>query len=174
LTGTTVFPESKLELSTGLSSYTRRFSGMQFHPFHLALTNGTHYLHFLAIQLNSTPSEVGGDISAALSQSIEEGLCDLLGERSKEAVFSYIEQQGFLRHQIPEDLSRFDAFLEENFGKAGNVIARHIASRLYSRLGLDLVTVPHLALSDYVDIASRRLIRSAPNRSITTSLVRRN
>jgi hypothetical protein len=108
-------------------------------------------------QLNANPFEVDPSISTLLSESIEEVLGNLLGERAKQAIYVCLERQGLQRQQIPEHLSRFDAFLEDNFGKAGAVIERQIAKRFYTVLGLDLVEEPHHALTDYVDMASRRL-----------------
>jgi hypothetical protein len=107
--------------------------------------------------VNSIPSEVDTSISAILADSIEEVLGSLLGDRAKQAIFSCLAREGLQRHQIPEDLSRFEVFLEDNFGRAGGVIERQIAKRFYRGLGLDMVEVPHLALTDYVDIAFRRL-----------------
>ncbi len=107
--------------------------------------------------MNSFPSEVDASISTLLSESIEEVLGNLLGDRAKHAIYLCLERQGLQRHQIPEYLSRFEVFLEDNFGRAGGVIERQIAKRLYRGLGLDMVEVPHLALTDYVDMAFRRL-----------------
>jgi hypothetical protein len=98
--------------------------------------------------------------SHLLSDSIEEVLGDLLGERAKQAIYACLDRQGLSQHQIAEHLSRFDAFLEDKFGKAGKAIEVRIAERLYTQLGLELVVVPHYGLTDYVDMVSRRMSRS--------------
>ena len=95
--------------------------------------------------------------SDLLSDSIEEVLGDLLGERAKQAIYACLERQGLPQRQIPEHLTRFDAFLEDKFGRGGRVIEARIAERLYTQLGLELIAVPQYGLTDYVDIASRRL-----------------
>lgn len=97
--------------------------------------------------------------SDLLSDSIGEVLGDLLGGRAKQAIYGCLERQGLPQHQIPEYLPRFDAFLEDTFGRGGRVIERQIAKRLYTQLGLELIAVPHYGLTDYVDMASRRLSR---------------
>ena len=105
----------------------------------------------------STSSILSLSITEALSRSIEETLRDLVGERVKEALFNCLEEQGVRRDEIPESLTKFEVFLEQRLGKAGPVIQKQIAKRLYSKLGLELVEVPRLGLSDYVDIALRRI-----------------
>jgi hypothetical protein len=108
---------------------------------------------------SSNLREVDVYFSNLLSDSIEEALGNLLGERVKQAIYACLERQGLTQHQIAEHLPRFDAFLEDNFGRGGKVIERQIAKRLYTQLGLELVEVPRYALSDYVDMACRRLSR---------------
>jgi hypothetical protein len=94
--------------------------------------------------------------SDLLLDSIEEVLDNLLGKRAKQAIYACLERQGLPQRQIPEHLPRFDAFLEDKFGRAGRVIEARIAERLYTQLGLELIAVPHYGLTDYVDVASRR------------------
>jgi hypothetical protein len=95
--------------------------------------------------------------SDLLSDSIERVLGDLLGERAKQTIYACLERQGLPQHQIPKHLPRFDTFLEDTFGRAGRVIETQIAKRLYTQLDLELIAVPHYGLTDYVDMASRRL-----------------
>jgi hypothetical protein len=97
------------------------------------------------------------DFSDILSRSVEEALRDLVGDRAKETLFNCLERQGIGRHEIFDSLSKFEDFLGQRFGKAGKVVEKQIAKRLYTDLGLELVGVPHLALSDYVQIAHRRV-----------------
>ena len=97
--------------------------------------------------------------SDLLSDSIEEVLGELLGERAKQAIYACLERQGLPQHQIPEHLPRFDAFLEDTFGRGGRAIETRIAERLHTQLGLELIAVPHYSLTDYADMVSRRLSR---------------
>ena len=94
--------------------------------------------------------------SDLLSDSIEEVLGDLLGKRAKRAIYACLERQGLPQRQIHEHLPRFDAFLEDKFGRGGRVIEAWIAERLYTQLGLELIAMPDYGLTDYVDMASRR------------------
>lgn len=98
------------------------------------------------------------ELDAVLLESIDEVLIQLLSDHVKQTIYQCLERQGLQRHQIPEYLPRFDAFLEENFGKSSRVIERQIAKRLYELLGWQLVEVPHYTLTDYVDMATRRSI----------------
>jgi len=106
--------------------------------------------------------EIDSRFATLLSESIEETLVNLLGEHVKQTIYECLERQGLRKCQIPEHLPTFDAFLKDNFGRAGAVIERQIARRLYTRLGLKLVQVPHYGLTDYVDTAFRQLSRLEP------------
>jgi hypothetical protein len=106
---------------------------------------------------SSGSCEVNACVSTLLSESIDAVLDNILGGRVKQTIYGCLERQGLRKYQIPEDLRGFDAFLEEKFGRGSGVIERQIARRLYASLGLELTEVPHFALADYVDIASRRL-----------------
>jgi hypothetical protein len=97
--------------------------------------------------------------SDLLLDSIEEVLGNLLGKRAKQAMYACLDRQGLAQHQIPEHLPRFDAFLEEKFGRASKIIELQIAERLYTQLGLELIAVPRYGLTDYVDMVSRQLSR---------------
>jgi len=102
--------------------------------------------------------EMDAGLSALLLQSVKEALVNVLGEGVTAATYVCLERQGLRTEQIPEDLPRFDAFLEDTFGKvSGAVIQRQIAKRLFTLFGLEFVKVPDYALTDYVDVASRQL-----------------
>jgi hypothetical protein len=109
------------------------------------------------MSLNNQSLSVSGlhGVDGLLLESIDQVLVQLLGERVRGTIYTCLERQGLHKHQIPEYLPRFDAFLERNLGISGRVIERHIARRLYELLGLEFVEVPHYALTDYVDMATR-------------------
>lgn len=103
--------------------------------------------------------EVDGKFSTVLLESIDEVLVNVLSERVKQTIYGCLVKQGVRKQQIPENLPAFDAFLENNFGKGGGVLGRKIAKRLYTQLGLQFVEVPQCTLTDYADMAFRRLSR---------------
>jgi hypothetical protein len=107
--------------------------------------------------MNSSSDLYEADVcfSSLLLDSIDEVLGNLLGERAKQIIYGCLERQGLRKHQIPENLPGFNAFLEDNFGRGGAAIERQIAKRLYAQLGMQLVEATHYALTDYVDMASR-------------------
>lgn len=74
------------------------------------------HLGDLVNQLNANSFEVDPSISTLLSESIEV-LGSLLGDRAKQAIYVCLEKQGLQRQHIPEYLSRFEVFLEDNFGE---------------------------------------------------------
>jgi hypothetical protein len=100
------------------------------------------------------------ELDNLLSESIDKVLVDLLGDQATRTVYQSLEKQGVQKQQIPAQLSAFDSFLEHNFGRGSKVIATHIAKRLYSMLGWELVEVQNYALADYVGAASQRLVKS--------------
>ncbi|MGP8069566.1 MAG: hypothetical protein ACLP5V_06715 [Candidatus Bathyarchaeia archaeon] len=73
--------------------------------------------------------EVDERFSSLLLESIDEVLGNLLGERAKQIIYVRLERQGLLKHKIPEDLTGFDAFLEDTFGRGGAAIEREVAKR---------------------------------------------
>src|SRR5208283_3555744 len=97
-------------------------------------------------------------IDALLLESMDEALTDLLGRRTLEAVYDYMERNCFVaRNEIPSRLDDFFKLLNETFGKGGSTIGKVIAKRLYAKLGWEFVNIHSYELIDYVTTAKRRL-----------------
>ena len=76
-------------------------------------------------------------IDALLLESMDEALTDLLGRRTREAVYDYMERNCFVaRNEIPGRLDDFFKLLNETFGKGGSTIGKVIAKRLYAEAGM--------------------------------------
>lgn len=70
-----------------------------------------------------------------LLESIDEGICGVLGEGSRQAVFYHVENRFQVRREkIPEDLENFQNGLAKIFGSGARVLARVIARRLCEKL----------------------------------------
>ena len=97
-------------------------------------------------------------IDALLLESMDEALTDLLGRRTREAVYDYLERNCLVaRNEIPSQLDDFFKLLSETFGKGGSTIGKVIAKRLYAKLGWEFVDINSYELVDYVTAARRRL-----------------
>ncbi len=98
--------------------------------------------------------------SEILLMSVEEGVVLLLGEEVMRSLFFYMEKfSGLSRDEIPCRLDDFFAALVKAFGPiSGKTIGRFIFKVLYAKLGLEFVSKPNCALSEYADYARRKLI----------------
>ena len=107
-----------------------------------------------------------GPIDALLLESMDEALTDLLGRRTREAVYDYLERNCFVaRNEIPGRLDDFFKLLNETFGKGGSTIGKVIAKRLYAKLGWEFVDIHSYELIDYVTTAKRRLEKEPLSRT---------
>jgi hypothetical protein len=101
-------------------------------------------------------------VSIPLLESIDEALTDLLGSRTREAVYDYLERNCSLaRNEIPTRLDDFFRLLNETFGKGGSTIGKVIAKKLYARLGWEFVEIQSYGLIDYIDTVRGRLEKEA-------------
>ena len=76
------------------------------------------------------------DFSVLLVESVSEVLTDLLGKRVMDAFYDHLERQySISKDEIPQRLNDFLLILERTFGKAGPVVERRVAKKLYAKLG---------------------------------------
>lgn len=107
-------------------------------------------------------------VSIPLLESIDEALTDLLGSRTREAVYDYLERNCSLaRNEIPTRLDDFFKLLNETFGKGGSTIGKVIAKKLYAKLGWEFVEIQSYGLMDYVETARGRLEKEAKSSTRT-------
>jgi hypothetical protein len=98
-----------------------------------------------------------------LLESIDEVLTDLLGRRTREAIYDYLARNRLIaRSEVPKRLDDFFNLMHETFGKGATTIGRVIAKRLYAKLGWEFADLPSFELTDYVDAAKSRLEREFP------------
>lgn len=103
--------------------------------------------------------EYNDDFGAALIESVDEAIKMLFSEEVLEALFLNLkERRSITREEIPNELPTLCIVLEKYFGPSSRTIGRMIARRLYAKLNLEFVAVPHFQLPDYVDTAKKRLL----------------
>jgi len=107
-----------------------------------------------------------------LVESIDQGLCDLLGRRARETIYDYLERRCYMsRDEIPGRLEEFCGILQANFGKGGLTIQKTIAKRFYSRLEKRFIDYPGYTLADYVKNVTKPANASALDLPITTTTI---
>jgi hypothetical protein len=113
------------------------------------------------LRIGGTPAQTN-PVSIPLSESIDEALTDLLGSRTREAVYDYLERNCSLaRNEIPNRLDAFFKLLNETFGKGGSTIGKVIVKKLYAKLGWEFVEIQSYGLMDYVETVRGRLEKEA-------------
>jgi len=74
----------------------------------------------------------------SLLDAVDETLCLVLSERTKDAIYVHMEKYFDLRREeIPRKPDLFVSCLEKIFGRAASVLEKMVLRRLYSKLGID-------------------------------------
>lgn len=82
---------------------------------------------------------------------IDAVLTELLGGRTREAIYDYLARHSSLaKEAIPEHLNELSELLTKTLGRGAATLERRIASRLYDTLGLEFVDAPNLSLNEHV------------------------
>jgi hypothetical protein len=96
-----------------------------------------------------------------LIQSIDEALTDLLGKRTREAVYDHLERNYALgRTDIPDHLNKFFELMEETFGKGSKTIGKSIIKKMFSKLEWNFVEIPGYEFMDYLEAIRKRITRN--------------
>jgi len=101
-----------------------------------------------------------------LLEALDETLVDLVGEQTKNMIFTYLECS-IHRDDIPSQPAKFCTLLEEISGKAAKVIGRAAARRLYAKLGWEFYEVHGFEAVDYIESAKTRLRRELEQQTRT-------
>lgn len=105
-----------------------------------------------------TAAESLGDL---LVQSMDEALADVLGKRTREAVYDHLERNYALsRADIPDHLSKFFELMEETFGKGSKTIGKSIIKKMFSKLEWNFVEIPGYEFMDYLEAIRKRITRT--------------
>lgn len=96
-----------------------------------------------------------------LVESIDETLTDLLGKRTREAVYDHLERNySFGRTDIPDHLNKFFELMEEIFGKGSKTIGKSIIKKMFSKLEWNFVDMPGYEFIDYLEAIRKRITRT--------------
>ena len=88
----------------------------------------------------------------ALVDSIDTALTDLLGARTREALYDGLARElSLAREDVPAHLNEFRAVLRTTFGEAASTIESFIARRLYATLGWKFLDVAGFGLIEHFD-----------------------
>lgn len=105
-----------------------------------------------------------GPLDLLVLESIDETLTDLLGRKSREAVYDYLERNCLLgRIEVPRRLDEFFRLMDDTFGKGSKTIAKVIARKLYAKLGWEFVEIPSYELEDYIELLKTRIEKEIRN-----------
>jgi len=98
---------------------------------------------------------------------IDETLAGVMGSLVRDALYlRLLTKYSLTREEIPQHLEIFDQILTDNFGpRAGGVLSRAIAKRLYSELQLPFVEYTELGLREYVTEAKAKLLDAKSGRA---------
>ena len=117
-----------------------------------------------SVPLNRVHSKAFNDL---LLEAIDETLTDLVGERTKEMIFDYLECS-IHREEIPSQPAKFSALLEEISGKAAKVIGKAAIRKLYAKLGWEFYEIHGFEAVDYIEAAKTRLRRELEREATKT------
>jgi hypothetical protein len=107
------------------------------------------------------PDTTARSVDDLLLQSIDEVLSDLLGRRTREAIYDHLERNYSLaRSDIPKHVTKFLELLEATFGKGGKTIWKLIVRRMYEKLEWDFYDNPGYEFLDYMEEIRAKITKS--------------
>ena len=90
-----------------------------------------------------SPSSKPSAFDRMLTESVDDVLADLLGDRVRDQLYDYLATHySYGREEIPQKTHDFFAFLENTFASGGSTVGTTIIRRLSDRLGYECVSVP--------------------------------
>ena len=115
------------------------------------------------LQIRGTQCQTDS-LDLLLLDSMDEALADLLGRRTREALYDYLARNSLIaRNEIPRRLDEFTKLLQIVFGRGSSTIGKVIAKHLYAKLRLEFVESRSYELVDYVRTARER-VEKEPSR----------
>ena len=111
--------------------------------------------------MTSFESSLETQFNTALVESVKETITVLLG-RSVAGALSYHLYAYLVLSEgdIPSHLKELFSTLNYSFGASGNVVGRAIVRRLYGKLGLAFVERPNTTLTQYVEDAKLKFMKT--------------
>lgn len=153
-----------LDISSG--GHAALFMDINQSKFYISLRRKVEHL----ARLISTPQLAGGlydeytsaeSLDQLLVQSIDEALTDLLGKRTRDAVYDHLERNYALgRTDIPDHMNKFFELMEETFGKGSKTIGKAIIKKMFGKLEWNFVEIPGYEFMDYLEAIRKRITRT--------------
>jgi hypothetical protein len=107
------------------------------------------------------PSTAAESLDDLLLECLDEVLVDLLGRRSREAIYDCLERdQSLARTDIPEHMTLFIQLLEETFGKGSRTIWKAVVKRMYEKLEWKFYDNPGYEFIDYMEEIRGKVTRA--------------
>jgi hypothetical protein len=107
------------------------------------------------------PSSTAESLDGLLLESLDEVLADLLGRRSREAIYDHLERdQSLARTDIPQHMTLFLQLLEETFGKGARTIWKAVVKRIYQKLEWKFYDNPGYEFIDYMEEIRARVTKA--------------
>ena len=101
-----------------------------------------------------------GTLDGLLVESIDEVLIGLLGRKTREAIYDYIERNYYFnRENLPKNLHKFFELLDRTFGKGSKTIGNAIIKKLFEKLKWEFAEIPGFEFFDYLEAARARIAR---------------
>ncbi len=98
----------------------------------------------------------------SLLDAIDETLCLVLSERTKEAIYTYLEKFWALKRQeIPRKPDLFAACLAKIFGRSAPVMEKMVLKKFYSKHGMKFEEKENWSFQDYLLLAKSSLTTQA-------------
>lgn len=105
------------------------------------------------------------EFSAALLDSMDEAIRSLLSQDVVDAFRSNLKNKRSISpEEIPDNLPTISIVLKKYFGPSAQTIEDEIVHRLYSKCGLEFQKNEDCQLTDYVEIARKKLKSAGPER----------
>jgi hypothetical protein len=107
---------------------------------------------------HSSPAEKR--LGNAIAESIDGVLTELLGKKTTEAIYDFLERKYLLsREDFPYHTDKLFAVLERLFGEKGKtVMSTRMTKRLFDILGLEFAPVWGFEFKSYVQLARKRAV----------------
>jgi hypothetical protein len=120
------------------------------------------------VSVGETPfaglSDQAHNFGDLLLEAIDETLADLLGRRTRDAIYDHLERNHLVaRSEVPDQLQALLTLLDETFGRGSKTIGKVIARKLFSKLEWEFSDVPGYELPDYVEAVKVRISREVLN-----------
>ena len=101
-----------------------------------------------------------GTLDSSIVESVDEVLTDLLGEKTREAIYDYLERNySFGKEHVPKNLHKFFELLDQTFGKGSKTIGNAIIRKLFEKLDWEFAEIPAFEFFDYLEAVRARIAR---------------